>query len=89
MEQCYNQYEVTRKRDRVTGLHSLKYSLKKKVEMSIEGNEFTMFDVALECDAAVTPWCDCSKAPPVDKSARKTLKRDKDVIVPILKRKPQ
>ena len=88
MEHCYNQYEVTRKRDRETGRHSLKFSLKKELKMSIEAVEFTMFNVALLCDVTETPWCDCTNAPPADTSARKALKRDKDVIVPILKRKP-
>ena len=89
MGQCYNQYEVTRKRDRETGLHSLKFSLLKKLKMSIDDVDFTMFNVALQCDASATPWCDCTNAPPVDNAARKALKRDKDVIVPILKRRPQ
>ena len=88
MAQCYNQYEVTRKRDRETGLHSLKFSLMKKVKMSIDDVEFTLFSVSLHCDAMKTPWCDCTNAPQSDNSLRKNLKRDKDVIVPILKRKP-
>jgi len=59
----------------------------KKLKMSIDDVDFTMFNVALHCDASQTPWCDCSNAPPIDSSAKKNLKRNKDVIVPILNRR--
>jgi hypothetical protein len=59
--------------------------LEKKLKMSIEGNPFTVFNVALHCDTTQTPWCDCSNAPPGSGAqSNKNLDR-KDVIVPILK----
>jgi hypothetical protein len=47
MNQCYQQYEVTRKRDRVTGLHSLNFSLVKSTRMAVDGSDFTLLNVAL------------------------------------------
>jgi hypothetical protein len=55
--------------------------------MSIDTISFTMFNVALFCDASQTPWCNCHDAPKTD--SRQTFKRDKDVILPILNKKPK
>ncbi|XP_059611473.1 beta-1,4-galactosyltransferase 7 [Phlebotomus argentipes] len=56
---CFNQREVTRKRDRETGLHTLKYDISSINELQIDGAKVTVLNVALQCDHAKTPWCDC------------------------------
>ena len=87
MSKCYNQHEVTRRRDRETGLESVKYKMLRAYQNCIDNVPYTLLNVLLECDRQVTPWCDCKDAPPVEKP--KHLTRDEDVIVPIIKRKPK
>lgn len=60
MTKCYNQREVTRKRDRRTGLHNVNYVVKKKHEMSIDGVPALVLDIELKCNKTLTPWCSCS-----------------------------
>jgi len=87
-EFCYNQRDVTRRRDRVTGLHDVKYRVLDRRELSVNGvgNSATVLDISLECDRAKTPWCDCSEAP---KTEAPVVQPDdpNDVVVPKLKRK--
>ncbi|XP_014092353.2 beta-1,4-galactosyltransferase 7 [Bactrocera oleae] len=59
-QKCFNQKEVTRKRDRQTGLNTLNYKILKVHEMSIDGVSITVLNILLECDIKETPWCDCS-----------------------------
>ncbi|XP_067628510.1 beta-1,4-galactosyltransferase 7 [Eurosta solidaginis] len=59
-QKCFNQKEVTRKRDRETGLSTVKYKILKVHEMSIDGASITVLNILLECDEKETPWCDCS-----------------------------
>lgn len=61
MTKCYNQREVTRKRDRRTGLHNVNYVVKKKHEMSIDGVSALVLDIELKCNKTITPWCSCSE----------------------------
>lgn len=61
MTKCYNQREVTRKRDRHTGLYNINYVLKKKHEMSIDGVPALVLDIELKCNKTITPWCSCSE----------------------------
>lgn len=61
-QKCFNQKEVTRKRDRQTGLNTLKYKIPKVYDMTIEGIQITVLNILLECDLNETPWCDCSGA---------------------------
>lgn len=56
---CYNQKEVTRKRDRVTGLHDVKYKIISHNELVINGAPVTVLNIQLFCDRNSTPWCDC------------------------------
>ncbi|XP_055593109.1 beta-1,4-galactosyltransferase 7-like [Uranotaenia lowii] len=56
---CFNQREVTRKRDRETGLNSLRYSIDSRKQLTIEGVPLTVLNINLECDKSVTPWCEC------------------------------
>lgn len=58
---CFNQREVTRKRDRETGLHNVKYKIISAKAMTVNEAPLTIFNIELICDFSVTPWCDCSK----------------------------
>jgi xylosylprotein 4-beta-galactosyltransferase len=60
---CYNQKEETRKRDKKTGLNTIKYIISEKRELTIDNTRATVLNVNLECDKSSTPWCDCSEAP--------------------------
>ncbi|KAL5274194.1 B4GALT7 family protein [Megaselia abdita] len=62
MEKCFNQKEVTRKRDRKTGLNTTAYRIEKVYDLKIDGISITVLNVLLECDKSATPWCDCSNA---------------------------
>lgn len=48
-------------RDLFTGLKDVKYTIKKRQELSIDGNPCIVIDVELECDLDLTPWCNLSK----------------------------
>ncbi|CAH1990525.1 unnamed protein product [Acanthoscelides obtectus] len=58
---CYNQREVTRRRDRKTGLHDVKFDVESYKNMEIEGAPFTVINIRLYCNFTSTPWCDCSQ----------------------------
>lgn len=76
MTKCYNQQEVTRRRDRNTGLKDVNYNVISKYEMTIDECPFTLFNIALECDHVLTPWCVCedSSKSGSKKSAQKKVK---------------
>ncbi|XP_017777118.1 PREDICTED: beta-1,4-galactosyltransferase 7 [Nicrophorus vespilloides] len=57
---CFNQREVTRKRDRHTGLHDVKYKILAVHNLTVDSTPVTVVNIQLTCDKAVTPWCDCS-----------------------------
>ncbi|XP_030370292.1 beta-1,4-galactosyltransferase 7 [Scaptodrosophila lebanonensis] len=57
---CFNQKEVTRKRDHNTGLSNVDYKILKVHELTIDGVGITVLNVLLECDVNKTPWCDCN-----------------------------
>jgi len=82
---CYNQRNLTRRRDKQTGLSTLDYNIASRHSFSIDGAEVNFLNVKLICDKDLTPWCNCTGAPPdrnpVDRS------RDDDVVVPLLKKK--
>ena len=61
---CYDQWKITRKRDRETGLNTLKYDVINIRHMKVEEIPFDVINVKLKCDKLQTPWCDCGKAPP-------------------------
>ncbi|XP_022918587.1 beta-1,4-galactosyltransferase 7 [Onthophagus taurus] len=58
---CFNQREVTRRRDRETGVNNVKYTIVSEKSVSIEGAPVNVVSIQLSCDKNVTPWCDCSK----------------------------
>ena len=82
---CYNQHEVTRKRDRQTGLDNVQFKTGRIFQNCVDNIPYTLINVVLECDRGKTPWCDCKNAPKLEKP--KNLPRDEDVIVPIIQRK--
>lgn len=61
MTKCFNQREVTRKRDRRTGLHNINYVVRNKHELLINGVSTLVLDVELKCNKTLTPWCLCSE----------------------------
>ncbi|XP_055546485.1 beta-1,4-galactosyltransferase 7 [Wyeomyia smithii] len=56
---CYNQRDVTRRRDRETGLNTLRYSIAKRHELTVDQVPVTVLNIDLECDRSQTPWCEC------------------------------
>ncbi|KAL7291337.1 hypothetical protein TKK_0014937 [Trichogramma kaykai] len=60
MVKCFNQREVTRRRDRQTGLNNVSYKLEKSINVTIGNTELTILNVLLNCDEAISPWCLCS-----------------------------
>lgn len=61
MAKCYNQKEVTTRRDRQTGLKDVKYSVKSRKTVVIDGAAVNVINTALRCNRTVTPWCLCSE----------------------------
>lgn len=86
MIKCYNQQQVTRKRDRDTGLSTLRYHVQSKKEMTIQGTPVTILNVILACNKTMTPWCDCTENIGNTKLNKKPGDKS-DVIVPKLDRR--
>ncbi|XP_032675503.1 beta-1,4-galactosyltransferase 7 [Odontomachus brunneus] len=61
MVKCYNQREVTRKRDRQTGLNNVSYKILDTIKMTISDTPLTVINISLQCDKINTPWCECEK----------------------------
>lgn len=61
MIKCYNQREVTRKRDRQTGLNNVSYKILGTIKMTIGDTSLTVLNISLMCDKLNTPWCECDK----------------------------
>ncbi|EFN82787.1 beta-1,4-galactosyltransferase 7 [Harpegnathos saltator] len=61
MVKCYNQREVTRKRDRQTGLNNVSYKIQDTIKMTISDTPLTVINISLQCDKSSTPWCECEK----------------------------
>ncbi|XP_055852877.1 beta-1,4-galactosyltransferase 7 [Episyrphus balteatus] len=59
-QKCFNQKEVTRKRDRQTGLDTLQYNISGVTSLTINAIPITVVNIILTCDMKTTPWCDCS-----------------------------
>lgn len=68
---CFNQREVTRRRDRQTGLHDVKYEIFGRKRMEIEDSPVIVINVKLHCDLTATPWCNCDKKAETNNSANK------------------
>ncbi|EZA54390.1 hypothetical protein DMN91_002001 [Ooceraea biroi] len=61
MAKCYNQREVTRKRDRQTGLNNVSYKILDTIKMTVSDTPLTVINISLLCDKSSTPWCECEK----------------------------
>ncbi|XP_011503121.1 PREDICTED: beta-1,4-galactosyltransferase 7 [Ceratosolen solmsi marchali] len=59
MVKCFNQREVTRKRDRQTGLHNVSYKIENSINATIASTPMTILNISLMCDEFITPWCQC------------------------------
>jgi len=77
MYKCFNQREVTRRRDRVTGMDSLNYTLTSRSSVVIEDAHVTILNIMLHCDRSLTPWCTCADAPNVELPTRKAKTKTK------------
>lgn len=65
---CFNQREVTRKRDRETGLSTIRYKISSINKLNIDNAaNVTVLNIKLNCNHFETPWCDCSN----DQSGKK------------------
>lgn len=93
MTKCFNQREVTRRRDKETGLNNVAYSIEREHEISVDGASALIINIKLKCNREVTPWCSCDDS---DKSRQpsdplpvkvdvKSVKVD-SVIVPNVKK---
>lgn len=54
----FNQKQVSRRRDRLTGLSNVNYRLLKHYKINISGAPVNILNVELICDLSQTPWCD-------------------------------
>lgn len=59
MKKCFNQQEVTRRRDRRTGLADVSYQVPSIRPLTISGASATVVNVRLVCNRTTTPWCSC------------------------------
>lgn len=65
---CFNQLEVTRKRDHDTGLSTIKYKISSVNELIIDNSaKVTLVNIKLNCNRSQTPWCDCNAKENVSK----------------------
>ncbi|CAB3401348.1 unnamed protein product [Caenorhabditis bovis] len=51
------QWEMKRKRDRISGLHNAKYSITERKLIKFQGTPVTVINVRLFCDLKWTPYC--------------------------------
>ncbi|XP_034837163.1 beta-1,4-galactosyltransferase 7 [Maniola hyperantus] len=68
VRKCFNQRDVTRRRDRVTGVHDVAYKIHSTHNVTIDSLPVTVVNVELICDKRVTPWCQCPEPAKVKKS---------------------
>lgn len=54
----FNQKEATRKRDRLTGLADVKYTIVSTHQLSIDSAPVILCNVKLICNHTLTPWCE-------------------------------
>ncbi|XP_064600700.1 beta-1,4-galactosyltransferase 7-like [Liolophura sinensis] len=53
----FNQKEITRRRDRETGVNTVQYKVQSLKKLTIDGAPLTIMNIMLSCDLTVTPWC--------------------------------
>ncbi|CAF4838907.1 unnamed protein product [Pieris macdunnoughi] len=71
MRKCFNQREVTRHRDRVTGVHDVAYTIHSTHSVAIDDLPITVVNVELLCNKSVTPWCKCPEPAKVKNTKQK------------------
>ncbi len=49
---------MSRKKDRKTGVDSVKYKIVSNIEMTIDKAPLNFVSIELDCDYDVTPFCD-------------------------------
>ncbi|XP_015597189.1 beta-1,4-galactosyltransferase 7 isoform X2 [Cephus cinctus] len=79
MTKCFNQREVTRKRDRQTGLNNVSYKLTGTIKMTIADTALTVLNISLMCDKSITPWCECDKMDGPTEVKQKERKRSESM----------
>jgi xylosylprotein 4-beta-galactosyltransferase len=68
---------VTRRRDRETGLDTVKFSIPSRRKLTIDDKTtITILNINLECDRKLTPWCDCDGAE-TKQNAKKNIDKKK------------
>ncbi|KAL0277459.1 UNVERIFIED_CONTAM: hypothetical protein PYX00_004726 [Menopon gallinae] len=63
-KKCFNQREVTRKRDRKTGLNDVSYKIQSVQQLKIDNAHLKVLNIQLNCDRSATPWCTCNPLHP-------------------------
>lgn len=58
----FDQMEVTKRRDRETGLHNVMYRQIAERVVTISGSPCVVHDIELICDRRLTPWCEKTSA---------------------------
>lgn len=93
MAKCFNQKEVTRRRDKQTGLHNVKYSIEEEKEITVDGAHAHILNIKLSCSRELTPWCSCDAEKSIPKQLEsqiskggKNLEKLNSVIVPNVKK---
>jgi len=85
VKRCYNQLNVTSRRDRETGLSTTVYEVEDKKQVNFKDVEVNFVDVKLKCDMQLTPWCNCTGAP----NEQRRIRADGDSIIPNLSKRRQ
>lgn len=75
MAKCFNQREVTRRRDRQTGLRDVAYVVQSHKLVNIDDAPVTVINVALKCNRTITPWCLCSEENKLNKNSKSAKKQ--------------
>lgn len=56
---CHNQWDHYFERNENSGLNGTKAKLIQIKEHFLDGANFTIIDIEVECDKNETPWCEC------------------------------
>ena len=89
MAKCFNQREVTRRRDKETGLNNVAYAIAGEHKMNIDGASALILNIKLRCNREITPWCSCDdsdKMKPLSESFPAKKAKVEGVIVPNTKK---
>lgn len=76
MAKCYDQFNRTKKRDRLTGLNNLNYTLLSTNHMTVDSAPLILLNVKLQCDTMISPWCDCGNSSQNSQSSAKNTRKN-------------